>query len=128
PAAKANPDNPAFVERLGDLLIRLGRFQEAQAEIEALAEVAPRDARVWMKLGAVFYEQKQWDRAADAFRRAVTLEPTNLRARYFLATTYMDGGKDTEARAELERILRVDPRSIDARSEEHTSELQSPDH
>src|SRR2546422_10707123 len=52
-AAKANPDNPAFVERLGDLLIRLGRFQEAQAEIEALAEVAPRDARVWMKLGAV---------------------------------------------------------------------------
>src|SRR5439155_841791 len=50
-AAKANPDNPAFVERLGDLLIRLGRFQEAQAEIEALAEVAPRDARVWMKLG-----------------------------------------------------------------------------
>src|SRR5205814_992780 len=97
------------------LLIRLGRFKEAQAEIEALAEVVPRDARVWMKLGAVFYEQKLWDQAADAFRRAVTLEPSNLRARYFLATTYMDAGKDAEARAELERILRVDPRSIDAR-------------
>src|SRR5947209_1338228 len=27
-AVKANPDNPAFVERLGDLLIRLERFQE----------------------------------------------------------------------------------------------------
>src|SRR5438093_1055466 len=37
-AAKANPDNPAFVERLGDLLIRLGRFQEAQAEIERSEE------------------------------------------------------------------------------------------
>ncbi|PYO48174.1 MAG: hypothetical protein DMD84_21745, partial [Candidatus Rokuibacteriota bacterium] len=43
------------------------------------------------------------------------LEPTNLRARYFLATTYMDAGKDAEARSELERILRADPRSIDAR-------------
>ena len=27
----------------------------------------------------------------------------------------MDGGKDSEARAELERILRADPRSVDAR-------------
>src|SRR5207247_2125840 len=84
----------------------------AQTEIEQLAEIAPRDARVWMKLGAVFYEQKMYDRASDAFRRVVMLEPTNLRARYFLATTYMDAGKDTEARPELERILRADRRVI----------------
>ena len=101
---KSNPDNPAFEERLGDLLIRLGRYQEAQAEIEQLAELAPRDARVWMKLGAVFYEQKLWDRAIEAFRRVVLLEPTNLRARYFLATAYLDAGKDAEARVELERL------------------------
>jgi len=68
-AVKANPDNPAFVERLGDLLIKLGRFKEAEGEVEALAELAPRDPRVWMKLGAVFYEQKQWDKAGEAFRR-----------------------------------------------------------
>jgi tetratricopeptide (TPR) repeat protein len=114
-AIKANPDNPAFVERLSDLLIRLGRFKEAQAEVEALADGSPRDARVWIKLGAVYYEQKLWDKAADAFRRAVQLEPTNLRARYFLATSLMDAGRDDDARAELERILKVDPRSVDAR-------------
>ena len=76
--SRPNPDNPAFVERLGDLLIRLGRFKEAQAELEALAELAPRDPRVWMKLGAVYYEQKMWDKASDAFRRVVAaraLEP-----------------------------------------------------
>jgi tetratricopeptide (TPR) repeat protein len=100
-AVKANPDNPAFVERLGDLLIRLGRYKEAQAEIEQLTELAPRDARVWMKMGAIFYEQKMWDRAIDAFRRVVMLEPTNLRARYFLATAYMDAGKDDDAKVEL---------------------------
>src|SRR2546425_1548811 len=114
-AITANPDNPAFVERLSDLLIRLGRFKEAQAEIETLTENAPRDARLWMKLGAVYYEQKIWDKASEAFRRAVLLEPNNLRARYFLATSLMDGGRDDDARAELERILRLDPRSIDAR-------------
>src|SRR3989442_6838742 len=68
-----------------------------------------------MKLGAVYYEQKIWDKASEAFRRAVLLEPNNLRARYFLATSLMDGGRDDDARAELERILRLDPRSIDAR-------------
>ena len=84
---KANPDNPAFVERLGDLLVRLGRFKEAQTEVEALAEAAPRDPRVWMKLGAIYYEQKQWDRASVAPSAAPSRSsPTNLRARYFLAT------------------------------------------
>src|SRR5207249_1638378 len=114
-AMQANPDNPGFVERLSDLLIRLGRFNEAQSEVETLAEAAPRDARVWLKLGAVYYEQKMWERAADSFRRAVVLEPSNLRARYFLATSLMDAGRDDDARGELERILRLDPRSVDAR-------------
>ena len=63
----------------------------------------------------MYYEQKLWERAGQAFQRALAVDPTNLRARYFLATTYMDGGRDDDARAELERILKVDPRSIDAR-------------
>ncbi len=42
-AMRTNPDNPGFVERLGDLLIRLGRYKDAQARIEQLAEVAPRN-------------------------------------------------------------------------------------
>src|SRR6266850_1788589 len=110
-AVKANPDNPAFAEKLADLLIRLGRLPEAQTELEGLTEVAPQNPRIWMKLGAVYYEQKNWDRAIDSFRRVVALEPSNLRARYFLATTYMDAGRDAEAKSELERILRADPRS-----------------
>jgi tetratricopeptide (TPR) repeat protein len=74
-AVKANPDNPAFVERLGDLLIRIGRYKDAQPEVEALTELAPRDPRVWMKMGAVYYEQKLYDRASDAFRTASALYP-----------------------------------------------------
>jgi tetratricopeptide (TPR) repeat protein len=114
-AVKANPDNPAFADKLADLLIRLGRLPEAQVELEGVAEATPQNPRAWMKLGAVYYEQKMWDKAIESFRRVVALEPSNLRARYFLATTYMDAGRDAEAKAELERILRADPRSIDAR-------------
>ena len=47
--------------------------------------------------------------------RRSLLEPGNLRTRYFLATALMDAGKDDEARIELEKILRADPRSVDAR-------------
>src|SRR5258708_24051858 len=38
-----------------------------------------------------------------------------MRTRYYLATALMDAGKDDEARAELEKILQADPRSVDAR-------------
>src|SRR5262249_58244000 len=84
-AIKANPDNAGFVERLGDLLVRLGRLGEAQEEIESLSESLPRDPRVWMKLGAIHYEQKHWDQAVAAFRQAGVLGPANLPKRYFLA-------------------------------------------
>ena len=114
-AIKVNPNNPGFVERLSDLLVRLGRLKDAQGELESLTEALPRDPRVWMKLGAIHYEQKNWDEAVAAFRQAVMLEPSNLRTRYFLATALMDSGKDDEARIELEKILRADPRSVDAR-------------
>src|SRR5262249_17927193 len=62
-AVKANPDNPAFADKLADLLIRLGRLPEAQTELEGLAEATPQNPRAWMKLGAVYYEQKMWDKA-----------------------------------------------------------------
>ncbi len=114
-AIKTNPDNAAFVERLGDLLVRLGRLDEAQAEIEALTDSQPRDPRVWMKLGAIHYEQKHWEQAVAAFRQAVLLDPANLRTRYFLASALIDSGKEDEARIELEKILKTDPRSVDAR-------------
>src|SRR6266542_2710663 len=72
-AIKANPDNMGFIERLGDLLAKLGRYKEAQEEVEALVDSLPRDPRVWLKLGALHYEQKQWDKAVSAFRQAVLL-------------------------------------------------------
>ena len=103
--SRSNPDNPAFVERLGDLLIRLGRLQEAQAEIEALCRGAPRDPRVWMKLGAVFYEQKVWDRPSrrSARRAARAVQPP----RALLPGHHLHGRRQgRRGRVELERILR----------------------
>ena len=114
-AMEANPDNLAILERLGDLLIRMGRFPDAQKEVETLATHVANDPRVWLRLGAIYYEQKAFDKAIEAFRRVVTLEPTNLRAHFYLSSALFDGGKETEALAELEAILRADPRSIDAR-------------
>src|SRR2546428_5282965 len=62
-AVKANPDNPAFAEKLADLLIRLGRLSEAQTELEGLAEATPQNPRAWMKLGAGNFAQKSGEAA-----------------------------------------------------------------
>ena len=76
--------------------------------------LAPRDPRVWMKLGAVYYEQKH---VGPGQRRpsaaCVLLEPSNLRARYFLATTLHGRGQGRRGAGRA----RADPRApIRARS------------
>jgi tetratricopeptide (TPR) repeat protein len=68
-----------------------------------------------MKLGAVLYEQKAYDRAIEAFQRALTLEPQNLRARFYLASSFLDAGREGEALESLNEVLRTDPKNVDAR-------------
>ena len=50
------------MERLGDLLVKLGRYNEAQNEIEALVES--------LKTGRSFYVVYQYRAAADCSGRA----------------------------------------------------------
>jgi tetratricopeptide (TPR) repeat protein len=59
------------VERLGDLLIRLGRIRRGPGRgSRASPNRCRATPRVWMKLGAIHYEQKHWDQAVAAFRQA----------------------------------------------------------
>ena len=51
----------------------------------------------------------------EAFRRALSLEPGNLRARFYLASSYLDAGREGEALEALNEVLRSDPKNVDAR-------------
>jgi len=52
---------------------------------------------------------EDYERAIQAFKKAVDKEPTNLFARTFLAATYAMSGCEEKARVQAEEALRIDP-------------------
>ncbi|MEM6859002.1 MAG: tetratricopeptide repeat protein [Pseudomonadota bacterium] len=83
-----------------------GEFADAATAYERALEINPDDAVIWSALGeARLYAEDAATRdadplpkaAMDAFRKAVELDPSDPRARYFLATEADMAGRHEEA-------------------------------
>ena len=69
-AVEAEPDNMAYRDSLGWVLFRLGRHQQAVAELEKAAAGKKVDGVVLDHLGDAYQKTGQHDKALDAWRRA----------------------------------------------------------
>ena len=87
--AEADPDNALLWQEYGLALFNSGRFTEAADAYESAVEADGDAAILWSSLGearVMASESDPMPQAAErAFRRAVELDPTDPRARYFLA-------------------------------------------
>jgi predicted O-linked N-acetylglucosamine transferase (SPINDLY family) len=63
-----------------------GDFEAACVAFEALLQINPVDADVWLMLGAARHRMSKLDAARDAFLRAAVLDPQNVQSRFALAT------------------------------------------
>jgi Tfp pilus assembly protein PilF len=77
-ALVAEPDNPAYLDSLGWVLYKLGRYDEALAPMLRAAEMMKEtpDSVVLDHLGDVHAALKQWEKARDAWRGALEADPT----------------------------------------------------
>ena len=56
----------------------------------------------------------RFEEAASAYKKAIQLAPDNIYPHIFLAVTYIQMGREKEARAEAAEVLRIDPKfSVD---------------
>jgi tetratricopeptide (TPR) repeat protein len=69
-AVEADSDNVAYRDSLGWVLYRLGRFQEAAAELEKAAASDPSEGEILEHLGDARLKAGQGEKAKDAWRRA----------------------------------------------------------
>ena len=76
-AVEAEPDNVAYRDSLGWALYRLGRLEEAAAELEKAVAAGPPEPEILDHLGDVRAKMKQtekaknaWCKAAEAYRKA----------------------------------------------------------
>jgi tetratricopeptide (TPR) repeat protein len=122
-AVRAVPDAEAEA-RLGDLLMRVGRLDEAEPRIEAAAGLAPNNATTQLALGQLRVRQ---DRDADSvapLKRAAALAPNDFVSQYLFALTMLRRALDlkleeamdatTQAKEALARALTIDAESANA--------------
>ncbi len=62
-----------------------GNFPLALEQLEASEKLRPNSADAWNLRGAVLLKQEKWDAAAEAFRRAVNLDPSLWAAKFNVA-------------------------------------------
>jgi tetratricopeptide (TPR) repeat protein len=71
--------------------------------------LAPQDPALLEEAGNLASARGQLTQAIDLFRRGVALDPVNAQARAFLAGALSNAGHQEEARAELARVIELNP-------------------
>lgn len=85
---KQNPNDANGWRMLGWSFFETGRYAEAATAYRRAATLSPKTADYWSSLGEALVLAGSGDvpaDAADAFKKAVALDPKDPRARYFLA-------------------------------------------
>jgi Flp pilus assembly protein TadD len=127
-AAAAGPQDLRPIYSLALIDIRRGRLENARQQLETVAAQDPNFYPAQQNLGAVCQNLNLWQEAADAYRRALRLNPSAVETHFSLARALAVLGRTEETRAcyralsanpsvrlrALTRLAMLDPEVIDA--------------
>lgn len=111
--AAADPMDFASWQELGFTYFNMGRFEDAARAYRQSIEGAPDNAALWSALGEARVMASERDpmppEAVTAFEKAINLDPTDPRARYFLAVRKDLSGDSQGAIADWLALLEETP-------------------
>jgi tetratricopeptide (TPR) repeat protein len=79
------------------------------ASLRQSADRDPRDARIRIELGNVYFDSERFDEAARWYEQALQIEPRNVNASTDLGISYYYMNQPDRALAQFERSLTIDP-------------------
>ncbi len=69
----------------------------------------PKDSEATLKLANLYYDQRQFDRAAQWYEKELEFDPKNVSVRTDLGTSYFNLGRAKDALREYQESLKIDP-------------------
>ncbi|HJQ35091.1 MAG TPA: tetratricopeptide repeat protein [Pyrinomonadaceae bacterium] len=97
-----------------DAAMRDGRFADAARQYEVWLKSHPDAGGVLLALGICYVQLGRREDAVSTLRRHLKLAPGSAAGHAALGVALLDGARDTEAKAELETAVRLNPRQRDA--------------
>src|SRR5262245_25047723 len=87
----------AHYSEAGQSALAEGRYAEAESAFEKLKELEPGVPEVRANLGAIYFQERKYDKAVPELRQAVKLKPSLTKAGTLLAIALSETGKYKEA-------------------------------
>ena len=103
------PDDPGARNNRAIALFQVGRIDEAERDLLALARVEPENADVFNNLAAVAMNREDWTAMESRSRRAVELEPDMVEAWSNLGIALSRSGRLQEAEVAFQTAIELQP-------------------
>ena len=94
---------------LAQLESQQNNIPEAIASAEKLLSLVPNNPGLYFEVGVLKYSSGNYLGAVESLLRAIAITPEYANARYYLALSYSKLGRASEARTELEVLLKTNP-------------------
>lgn len=106
------PEEEAALEAgLGNLEIRREHLEEAIPHYERVIELDPKYPGIWFNFGFAHRHLQHFDKALDAYKRAIQQEPDDMRPYSEMTAIYMNRNDKQQARDIIEQGVRANPAS-----------------
>ena len=110
-AEQIDPNSEESVLNLARLYSIQGDFQRTIDVLKGVP-VDDRSARIELALGGSYDQVKDWKESADAYQRALDLEPGNVDSERGLANALLNEGKLDESLKEFNVVLSAEPSDV----------------
>lgn len=104
-----NPKLPGLQTLNGMILERTGDYDAAEAALQQAIAADANDFNAHLYLGAIFYFNRELEKARPQLTRALELQPDSAQARYEMALVARADGQLDAARKSLETVIRHSP-------------------
>ena len=104
-AIELNGNNASAHQWYGDFLTRMGRFDEARAELKKAQELDPLSLLTNTSLGRQLYFTRQYNAAIQQFTKTLEIDPKFVPAQHAIEAAYAQNGMFKEAIGERQRVL-----------------------
>jgi eukaryotic-like serine/threonine-protein kinase len=106
-ALELNPSYAMAHLEYGRFLTQQSRFEEAIAQMKLAEEIDPLSARIRYESGWIYYCARQYDRAINLYREALSMDMNSAQTHRRLGLAFAQKGMLQEAVAELGKALEI---------------------